>query len=123
MKLLLHRGIFNEAYYPFLLDYAQRYEVYYGGAGSGKSVFVAQKLLYKALRDKRKILVLRKVGRTVKNSVFQLLIDTLIDWKIIDKCKINKTDFSIELPNGSLFLCTGLDDSEKIVNANNTWNL
>ena len=114
MKLLLHKGIFNEAYYPFLLDYAQRYEVYYGGAGSGKSVFVAQKLLYKALRDKRKILVLRKVGRTVKNSVFQLLIDTLIDWKIIDKCKVNKTDFSIELPNGSLFLCTGLDDSEKI---------
>ena len=114
MKLLLHKGIFNEAYYPFLLDYAQRYEVYYGGAGSGKSVFVAQKLLYKALRDKRKILVLRKVGRTVKNSVFQLLIDTLIDWKIIDKCKINKTDFSIELPNGSLFLCTGLDDAEKI---------
>lgn len=114
MKILLHKEIFNEAYFPYLLDYAQRYEVYYGGAGSGKSVFVAQKLLYKALRDKRKILVLRKVGRTVKNSVFQLLIDTLVDWKIIDKCKINKTDFSIELPNGSLFLCTGLDDSEKI---------
>lgn len=114
MKLLIHKEVFNDVYFPFLLDYSKRYEVYYGGAGSGKSVFVAQKLIYKALREKRKILVLRKVGRTVKNSTFQLLVDTLIDWKIIDKCKINRTDFSIELPNGSLFLCTGLDDSEKI---------
>lgn len=114
MKLLIHKEVFNDVYFPFLLDYSKRYEVYYGGAGSGKSVFVAQKLVYKALKEKRKILVLRKVGRTVKNSTFQLLVDTLIDWKIIDKCKINRTDFSIELPNGSLFLCTGLDDSEKI---------
>lgn len=114
MKLLIHKEVFNDVYFPFLLDYSKRYEVYYGGAGSGKSVFVAQKLVYKALREKRKILVLRKVGRTVKNSTFQLLVDTLVDWKIIDKCKINRTDFSIELPNGSLFLCTGLDDSEKI---------
>lgn len=114
MKLILHKEIFNDVYLPFVSDYSKRYEVYYGGAGSGKSVFVAQKLVYKALREKRKILVLRKVGRTVKNSVFQLLIDTLIDWKIIDKCKVNRTDFSIWLPNGSLFLCTGLDDAEKI---------
>lgn len=114
MKLILHKEIFNSVYLPFVSDYSQRYEVYYGGAGSGKSVFVAQKLVYKALTAKRKILVLRKVGRTVKNSVFQLLLDTLIDWQIIGKCKINKSDFSIELPNGSLFLCSGLDDSEKI---------
>ena len=66
------------------------------------------------MRDKRKILVLRKIGRTVKNSVFQLLLDTLIDWKIIDKCMINRTDFTIMLPNGSIILCGGLDDPEKI---------
>lgn len=66
------------------------------------------------MRDKRKILVLRKIGRTIKNSVFQLLLDTLIDWKIIDKCVINRTDYSIILPNGSVILCNGLDDPEKI---------
>ena len=114
MKLILHKEIFNDVYLPFVSDYSARYECFYGGAGSGKSVFVAQKLLYKALQSKRKILVLRKVGRTVKNSVFQLLIDTLIDWKIIDKCKVNRTDFTITLPNGSVFLSSGLDDCEKI---------
>ena len=29
-------------------------------------------------------------------------------------CDINRTDFSITLPNGSQFLCSGLDDTEKI---------
>ena len=40
--------------------------------------------------------------------------DTLNSFHLLDKCKINKTDYSIELPNGSLFLCSGLDDPEKI---------
>ena len=114
MKIIVHKEIFNKVYLPHLLDYSKRYEIYYGGAGSGKSYFVAQKLVYKALNSRRKILVLRKVGRTVKNSVFQLILDTLDQFKIKDKCRINKTDFSIELPNGSLFLCSGLDDPEKI---------
>ena len=29
-------------------------------------------------------------------------------------CKINKTDMTIELPNGSVFIMRGLDDQEKI---------
>lgn len=114
MELQLDRALFNDAYLSSLAAYDKRYEVYYGGAGSGKSVFVAQKLVIKCLSDRRKILVLRKVGKTVKNSVFQLLLDTLADWKILDRCKVNRTDFSITLPTGSVFLCTGLDDSEKI---------
>ena len=114
MKIIIHKNIFNDIYLPHLKDFNKRYEVYYGGAGSGKSYFVAQKLVIKALTDRRKVLVLRKVGRTVKNSVFQLILDTLDLLQIKDKCKINKTDFSIELPNGSIFLCSGLDDPEKI---------
>lgn len=114
MKLILHKEIFNDVYLSSLDDYSKRYEVYYGGAGSGKSVFVAQKLVKKALTDRRKILVLRKVDKTTKNSIFQLLLDTLTDWKIIDKCKINRTDFTITLPNGSVFLCCGLQDPERI---------
>lgn len=114
MKLIIHKNIFNDIYLPHLKDFTKRYEIYYGGAGSGKSYFVAQKLVIKALTDRRKVLVLRKVGRTVKNSVFQLILDTLDLLHIKDKCKINKTDFSIELPNGSIFLCSGLDDPEKI---------
>ena len=105
---------FNDVYYPWLENYRRRYEVYYGGAGSGKSVFIAQKLLVKAIYRKRKVLVIRKYGTTIRDSVFQLVIDTLKKWGIYEYCKINLSTFTITLPNESVFLFKGLDDSEKI---------
>lgn len=114
MKINIHTNIFNPVYLPHLEDYSTRFLVFYGGAGSGKSHFIAQRLVYKALKDKRKILVLRKVNRTTKASTFQLLLDTLNQFGITNYCVINRTDFSITLPTGSQFLCMGLDDPEKI---------
>ena len=57
MDIIINKNIFNDIYFPHLKDNSKRYEVYYGGAGSGKSYFVATKLVYKALVDKRKILI------------------------------------------------------------------
>ena len=112
--LNIKKALFNEVYYPHLLDYSNRYEVYYGGAGSGKSVFICQKLLVKACRSKRKVLIIRKFGTTLKDSVFQLVVDMLKKWQIYDSCKINLSTYTITLPNGSVFLFKGMDDSEKI---------
>ena len=114
INLNISKKIFNEAYFPHLFDYSNRYEVYYGRAGSRKSVFVCQKLLVKACASKRKTLVVRKFGTTLKDSVFQLFVDTLKKWKLYEYCKINLTNFTITLPNESTFLFKGLDDSEKI---------
>ena len=69
LKLKLSRELFNEAYFPMLFDYSHRWEVYYGGAGSGKSHFIMQKLVLKALKEKRRILVCRRYGSTIRNSV------------------------------------------------------
>lgn len=114
MNIKIDKRIFNEAYLPYIFDYSHRYECYYGGAGSGKSYFVGDKLVLKALQSKHKILVIRKVGNTSRDSTFQLIKDTLHRFKIYDTCKVNKTDLTIELPNGSIFLFKGLDDPEKI---------
>lgn len=101
------------AYQPYMRDYHTRLNVFYGGAGSGKSVFVTQKLVIKALVMERKILVVRKVGTTLKDSVWQLFIRMLN--KVGNPIKsINKTDFTIELINGSIILFKSLDDPEKI---------
>ena len=55
---------FNSAFIPYL-DNRKRYEIYYGGAGSGKSHFIAQKILYRMLRERgHRYLVVRKVART-----------------------------------------------------------
>ena len=60
------------------------------------------------------MLVIRKYGTTLKDSVFQLIIDTLKKWHIYEYCKINLSTYTITLPNDSVFLFKGMDDSEKI---------
>ena len=113
IQLNIKRKAFLPVYLPYVKDYNNRYEVYYGGAGSGKSVFIAQKLLIKACSSKRKILVIRKYGTSIRDSVYQLIIDMLKKWGLYNYCKINQSIFMITLPNGSVFLFKGLDDSEK----------
>lgn len=114
INLNLKKSLFNDTYFPLLLDYSKRYEIYYGGAGSGKSVHIAMKLIIKACNNKRKVLIIRKYGTTLKDSVFQLIIDILKKWKLYAYCIINLSTYTITLPNGSVFLFKGMDNSEKI---------
>ena len=114
IELNISPKIFNDTYFPHLQDYSKRYEIYYGGAGSGKSVFLTQKLLIKAMARRRKVLVIRKFATTLKDSVFQLFIDTLKQWNIYSYCKINLSTYTITLPNESIILFKGLDNEEKI---------
>lgn len=114
IDLRLSRRLFNDIYYPHLLDYSKRYEVYYGGAGSGKSHFVFQKAVIKALSDVRKVLVIRKTAKSNLNSTYQMTLDTLSKFNLLSYCQINKTTLTITLPNGSIFLFYGCDDPEKL---------
>ena len=114
INLNIKKSIFNDAYFPHLQDYSKRYEIYYGGAGSGKSVSLTQKLLIKSMARRRKVLVIRKFATTLKDSVFQLFIDTLKQWNLYSYCKINLSTYTITLPNESIILFKGLDNEEKI---------
>lgn len=114
IDLHLQRGLFNDVYYPLLFDYTRRYEVYCGGAGSGKSHFVFQKVILKALKGKRKVLVTRKVARANRDSTFQMAMDTLARLRLLSFCEVNKTNMAITMPGGSALLFYGLDDVEKL---------
>lgn len=103
-----------DAYKKDLEDYSPRWCVYYGGAGSGKSRHVVVKIILKALKDKRKILVVRKVGTTLRDSVFAEFKEVINDFNLFKVCKINKSDMTIDFPNKSTILFKGLDDREKI---------
>lgn len=113
MEIKLDKRMFNDAYLPYLFDYSHRYNVYYGGRASGKSYFLSDKLLVKGLNEQRRMLFLMKQGNKVKDTIWALFINSLQKFKIYDKCKINKTDFTIELPNGTYVKMTGMDDPEK----------
>ena len=109
--------VFNKHIYRQLDDYTKFTEIHYGGASSGKSHGVVQKVVMKACkkwRKPRKVLFLRKVGRSIKDSILADVLACLSDWDLLDRCKVNMTDFRITLPNGAEFLFKGMDDPEKI---------
>lgn len=114
MARKLNPAVFNDWVYQGINDYSHRIEVYYGGAGSGKSYGATQKIFLKALKYKRKVLVIRKIQRTIKDSIWSLLISHLFNSGYYEACRVNRSDFEIELPNGSIFIFKGLDDPEKI---------
>ncbi|MGE5494730.1 MAG: phage terminase large subunit [Burkholderiales bacterium] len=60
----------NIKFLPYLYDYSYRYNIYYGGRGSGKSHFETDKLIIRALTEQRRILFVRKYGVDIKDSVW-----------------------------------------------------
>lgn len=107
--------IINKAYRP-LYQSNKRYNIVKGGAGSGKSVAVTQIEIVKSIERKERVLWLRKVGNTLRNSVFALIQQTLVDEgfrKGIDY-HVNKTEMSFDFANGSRFILSGVDDVEKL---------
>lgn len=119
-KFKISKKCFNEVYLPQLENYKNRFNVFFGGAGSGKSHFVFAKMVFKYLKyPNRKCLVVRKVNNTLKDSCFALVKSILSDWQLYEQCKVNKTDLTIELPNGSHFIFKGMDDPEKIKSITN----
>lgn len=106
--------IVNDVYYPLFWD-KSRYLVLYGSAGSGKSVFITQKILKRVIEEQgHKFLVIRKVGKTIRESVFAEFRNTISSWGLSQLFKINKTDMTITCLNGNQIIFAGLDDVEKL---------
>ncbi len=105
----------NDRYISFYND-AHRYLILYGSAASGKSYFTAQKIIYRLLTEpNHRFLIVRKVARTLRHSVFQSIIDILSEWGILNLFKVNKSEMTISYPpTKGTILFLGVDDVEKL---------
>ena len=104
----------NKVYYPFYFN-TKRTLIIYGGAGSGKSFFIACKVVYLTVSKKgHNFLILRKVGRTSRISTFPMILQVINMWRLQALFHINKTDMEITCLNGNQIRFGGLDDVEKI---------
>jgi PBSX family phage terminase large subunit len=105
----------NDIYLPLINCYS-RFLVLYGGGGSGKSVFAAQKVILRTVSEKgHKFLCLRKVADTIKESIFAELDSTIEEFGLKEEFQVNKTDRSfLHIPTGNRILCKGLDEPGKI---------
>ena len=115
MQLNIHARTFSAKFLPLLNDYSHRWEIYKGSAGSGKSHFITQKIIIKALREKRRVMICRRYGTTMRNSVFKLFKDVIESFKITHLTRIKESDMSITLSNGSEIIFVGLDNEEKLL--------
>lgn len=90
-----------------------RYFEVFGGRRSSKSHDIVQIICLTIMQEPGHFVVaIRKVGATLKDSVFSEYADFFRRNNI--RVMLNKTDKEIGLPNGSRIRCFGLDDAEKL---------
>ena len=119
INLKINKNQFCPKLFPLLEDYSHRFEMYKGSAGSGKSYFITQKVIYRCLKEPIRVLVCRRYGTTLRNTCFALFKQVLKDWKIINYIQIRETDFHIQFPNGSEIIFLGLDEETKLLSLTN----
>lgn len=111
----ISKSVFNAVYLP-LLDCISRYLVLMGGAGGGKSDFIAARYIYRLLNNKQcNLLVVRAVGVSNRDSTFALMKQIIRRWGVSELFKVNESDLRITCKaNKNAALFKGLDDTEKL---------
>ncbi len=105
----------NDAYKPLYRD-RNRYNVIWGGAGSGKSVFVGQRGIYRQTAEPgHNWLILRSFATLNRHSTYPLIKSVVSDFNLIDLYRVNKSDMTItNRINKNQIMFAGLDDVEKL---------
>lgn len=97
----------------YLQDAALRFIILYGGSSSAKSFSIAQSILIMTLQDGENTKVFRKVGSSIKDSVYEAFKEAAKTLNIYDYFQFNERKITCLL-NGAKITFSGLDDSEKI---------
>jgi phage terminase large subunit len=117
----------NPRFEPFLFDWDYREYLLVGGYGSSKSYHVALKLVLKCLEEKRKILVVREVYDTIRESCFDLFLEILADLDLLEynsgkrqskRVRYKTSPMQLHFPNGSKVIFKGMDKPGKLKSIN-----
>jgi phage terminase large subunit len=101
----------NAAFKPLFKK--QRYKVYYGGRGGGKSWGISIALLILGAQNKLRILCTREVQKSIRDSVHKLLSDCVSKFKLETFYRITRE--GIYGANGTEFLFHGLKHSVQTI--------
>jgi phage terminase large subunit len=112
-RVIFDDSVCNDVYIPYL-DEMARVQIFFGGSGSGKSVFLAQRAIYDLMMGDRNYLICRQVARTLRLSVFAEVCAAISDFGVSGLFSINKSEMLITCVNGRQIAFVGLDDIEKL---------
>lgn len=112
----------NPHFESFLFDWDYKQYLLVGGYGSSKSYHIALKIILKCIQEKRKVLVVREVFDTIRDSCFDLLVEILEELELCGtgkkKVKYTTSPMSIRFPNGSKIIFKGMDKPGKLKSIN-----
>jgi len=105
----------NKKFEPAMFD-DKPYLVLYGGAGSGKSFFAAQKILLRTINENdNRTLVIMKTGSRLRQFAFQTCLDVIDTYGMNELFHITVSPLEILCKeNGNKILFMGLDEPENI---------
>lgn len=115
LTININKDVFLPVYQP-LLDVDDDIMFFWGGRDSGKSVFIAERLILKCLMQPYfRCILIRSTLTTVKDSQFQTIKDIINDWGLSKYFKFTESPLKIKcLLNGNTFIARGCDDIQKI---------
>ena len=103
----------NRHFKPLIYDKHETL-ILWGGSSSGKSHFVSQKLIYRAMTETgHNFAIFRKYRPAVKATCWRLIKGTLDGWGLAGAYTENLTELNIGL-RGNNFFFIGLDDPTKL---------
>lgn len=109
-----NRDLYNYKYIPYLKE-KKRYVFAMGGGWSWKSKFQAQKEIIKTFEKWNRLLWVRKVKDTIKDSIFAELEGVIHEWGLSEHFEITKSPMYIKNKlSWSDVLFRGIDDVEKL---------
>ena len=109
-----HRFEVNRAYLPYLAESGPRVQIFFGGAASGKSTFLAQRVVWDLMAG-RNYLVLRQVARTLSQSVYNQVAKEVRAMGLSAQFSFQRGEMTARcLASGAEILFAGLDDVEKL---------
>ena len=117
----------NPRFEDFIWDWDYGEYLLVGGYGSSKSYHIALKIILKCLEEKRKVLVVREVYETIRESCFDLFIEILEDMNLLDpnsnrrnsnKVRYKTSPMQLIFPNGSKVIFKGMDKPGKLKSIN-----
>ena len=114
------KDVVGPIYYDMMDDVLEHRHVHYvfkGGRGSLKSSFVSEMLPLLIIQNPNvHAIVFRKVGNTIKNSVWSQVVWGIDAWDLRDYFQIPKTIANpiVYKPTGQQILFMGLDDPNKV---------
>ena len=108
----------NDHFFDFVDDWNYKIYLTVGGYGSSKSYHVAVKLIKKLLEEKRKVLVVREVFDTIRDSCFDLLMEVSEAMGVSDYITFTTSPMQVRFSNGSKIIFKGMDKPAKLKSLN-----